>query len=304
VGFKREGNSLPYQGEIAALTAVILWSSTAILFEALGKRIGSFNTNLMRLTLASIFLSVTLFFQDGSFFPFSASAEQKLWLGLSGVVGLALGDAAFFSCLVVLGSRLATLLLSLSPVFTTAFAWFFLGEHLSWVGLAGIVTTFTGIFWVVNEKNTDHHPRVKLKGIILGILAAIGQAAGVILAKYGFRTEIGALAATLLRMVPAALVMWGAAVVLKRLAPMKIFVTDKKASRFILIASLIGPYLGVWLANVAVKYAEAGVASTLLATVPVLLIPLVWIIYGHRPTLRAVIGTLISMAGVALIFMR
>ena len=54
----------------------------------------------------------------------------------------------------------------------------------------------------------------------------------------------------------------------------------------------------------AVKYAEAGVASTLLATVPVLLIPLVWIIYGHRPTLRAVIGTLISMAGVALIFMR
>jgi len=105
-------------------------------------------------------------------------------------------------------------------------------------------------------------------------------------------------------MVPAALVMWTAAILLKRLTPMKIFITDKKATRFIIIASIIGPYLGVWLANVAVKYAEAGVASTLLAMVPVLLIPLVWIVHNTRPTLRAVTGTLIAMAGVALIFMR
>jgi drug/metabolite transporter (DMT)-like permease len=295
---------LPYQGEIAALTAVILWSSTAILFETIGKRIGAFYTNLMRLTLASVLLGITLWFQQGYFFPVGASADQKLWLGLSGVVGLALGDAAFFSCLVILGSRLATLLLSLSPVFTTAIAWFFLGEHLSPVGLLGILITFIGIFWVVNEENEDHHPRVKLKGVILGVLAAIGQGTGVILAKYGFRTEIDALSATILRMVPAALVMWVAAVALRRVKPMKIFLTDKKASGFIVIASLIGPYLGVWLANVAVKYAEAGVAATLLAMVPVILIPLVWIVHGTRPTLRAVTGTLIAMAGVTLIFLR
>lgn len=282
----------------------MLWSSTAILFETIGKRIGAFNTNLMRLTLASLLLSLTLFLQQGYFFPVAATADQKLWLGLSGVVGLALGDAAFFSCLVILGSRLATLLLSLSPVFTTAIAWFLLGEHLSLMGLAGIAITFIGIYWVVNEKNEDHHPRVKFKGILLGILAALGQGIGVILAKYGFRTEIDALSATILRMFPATLAMWIAAVVLKQLAPMKIFITDKKASRFIIIASLIGPYLGVWLANVAVKYAEAGVASTLLAMVPVLLIPLVWIVHGTRPTMRAVTGTLIAMVGVALIFLR
>ncbi len=295
---------MPYQGEIAALIAVVLWSSTAILFETIGKRIGSFNTNLMRLTLAALLLSLTLYFQKGMFLPMGASNDQILWLGLSGVVGLALSDAALFKCLVVLGSRLATLLLSLAPVFTTIFAWFFLGEHLSLVGLAGILITFTGIFWVVNEKSAEHHPNVKFKGIILGILAALGQAAGVILAKYGFRTEIDALSATILRMVPATLAMWATAIVLKRLSPIKVFITDKKATRFIIIASIIGPYLGVWLANIAVKYAEAGVASTLLAMVPVLLIPLVWIVHGNRPTLRAVTGTLIAMAGVALIFLR
>lgn len=295
---------MPYQGEIAALTAVVLWSSTAILFETIGRRIGPFYTNLMRLTLACLFLGVTLYLQEGYFFPVSASPDQKLWLGLSGVVGLALGDAAFFTCLVILGSRLATLLLSLSPVFTTAFAWFFLGEHLSPLGLAGIAITFTGIFWVVNEENEEHHPRVKLKGVVLGILAAIGQAAGVILAKYGFRSEIGALAATMLRMVPAAAVMGVAAVILYKKGVVRTLASDKKAPLYILIASLLGPYLGVWLANVAVKYAEAGIAATLLATVPVLLIPLVWIIHGQRPTLRAVAGTCIAMTGVALIFLR
>jgi drug/metabolite transporter (DMT)-like permease len=295
---------LPYQGEIAALTAVFLWSSTAILFETIGKRIGAFNANLLRLTLASIFLCVTLFIQYGFFFPVAASSDQKLWLGLSGVVGLALGDAALFSCLVILGPRLATLLLSLSPVFATALAWFFLGEHLGLMALSGIAITFFGIYWVVNEKSDEHHSHVKMKGIILGILAALGQGAGVILAKYGFRTEIDALSATILRMIPATLVMWLAAIVLRKLGPTKILLTDKKTAWYILIASIIGPYWGVWLANIAVKYAEAGIAATLLATVPVILIPMIWFVRGTRPTVRALAGTVIAMAGVALIFLR
>ncbi len=295
---------MPYLGEIAALTAVFLWSSTAILFETIGKRIGAFNTNLMRLTLASILLCVTLFVQYGYFFPVAASSDQKFWLGLSGIIGLGLGDAALFTCLVILGPRLATLLLSLAPVFTTALAWIFLGEHLSLVALGGIALTFLGIYWVVNEKSPEHHPHIKLKGVILGIIAALGQGAGVILAKYGFRTEIDALSATILRMIPATLVMWLAAILLRRVAPMKVFFTDKKSARYILIASVIGPFLGVWLANVAVKYTEAGIAATLLAIVPIIVIPMIWVLRGTRPTARAWVGTLIAVTGVALIFLR
>ena len=295
---------MPYKGEIAALTAVCFWSLTAILFSSAGKRIGAFYTNLLRLTLANVMLAVTLYFQSGHFYPLHATSSQHLWLGLSGVVGLALGDAALFSCLVILGPRLATLLLSLAPVFTTAIAWFLLGEHLNMVALGGIAITGVGIFWVVNEQSEEHHPRVKLKGVILGIIAALGQGVGVILAKYGFRTEIDALSATLLRMVPAMLTMWLAAIVLRQAVPFKLLATDRKAVRFIFIASILGPYLGVWLANAAVKYTEAGVAATILAIVPIIVIPLVWVSQGHRPTLRAVTGTLIAIAGIALLFMR
>ena len=295
---------MPYKGEIAALTAVCFWSLTAILFSSAGKRIGAFYTNLLRLTLANIMLAVTLYFQSGHFYPLHATSSQHLWLGLIGVVGLALGDAALFSCLVILGPRLATLLLSLAPVFTTAIAWFLLGEHLNMVALGGIAITGVGIFWVVNEQSEEHHPRVKLKGVILGIIAALGQGVGVILAKYGFRTEIDALSATLLRMVPAMLTMWLAAIVLRQAVPFKLLATDRKAVRFIFIASILGPYLGVWLANAAVKYTEAGVAATILAIVPIIVIPLVWVSQGHRPTLRAVTGTLIAIAGIALLFMR
>ncbi len=295
---------MPYQGELAALIAAALWSTTAILFETTGKRIGAMNTNLLRLLLASLLLCLTFFLQTGTLYPVHASTDQHLWLGLSGIIGLAIGDAALFVCLVILGSRLATLLLSLAPVITTLFAWLFLGEKLNALALSGIVLTIAGIIWVVNESEHDPAHGSRLRGIVLGVIAALGQGFGVILAKYGFRTEIGTLDATLLRMIPATLAMWLVMLLLRRISPMKRVLHDRKSIRFIIIASIIGPFLGVWLANAAVKYTEAGIASTLLATVPILVIPLVWILRGTRPTLRAVVGTCVAVAGVALIFLR
>lgn len=295
---------MPYQGEIAALVAAALWSTTAILFETTGKRIGAMNTNLLRLLLASLLLCLTFFIQTGTLYPIHATTDQHFWLGLSGVIGLALGDAALFVCLVILGPRLATLMLSLAPVITTLFAWLFLDEKLNALAIFGIVLTIGGIVWVVNE--TEHEPShgSKMQGIILGVIAALGQGFGVILAKYGFRTEIGTLDATLLRMLPATLVMWLVMLMLGKLKPIPGVLHDRKSVQFIIIASIIGPFIGVWLANAAVKYTEAGIAATLLATVPILVIPLVWIIHGTRPSLRAVMGTCIAVAGVALIFLR
>lgn len=295
---------MPYRGEIAALTAVVLWGSTAILFDSAGKRVGALVTNLIRLSLACFFLCLTNFIVSGQLLPLHASREQQLWLGLSGIVGLALGDAALFETLVILGARLATLLLSLAPVFTTILAWLLLGEKLSPLALFGILLTISGVFWVVNEEHHDSVHGSKSRGIMLGVLSALGQGAGVILAKYGFRTEIDALPATILRIVPATLVMWMAALLWRRASSIKILRKDRKAARFIFIASILGPYLGVWLANVAVKYTEAGIAATLLSIVPIVVIPMIWVVRGTKPSLRAVAGTILAIIGVALIFLR
>ncbi len=125
-------------GQLAALTAAFFWGGTAILFSVAGRQIGAFATNLLRILLASIFLCVTLWLTTGYFLPLHATADQIKWLSISGIVGLALGDAALFACMVTLGPRIATLLLSLAPPITTLVAWMFMGEKLSGMAVAGI----------------------------------------------------------------------------------------------------------------------------------------------------------------------
>ncbi len=158
---------------------------------------------------------------------------------------------------------------------------------------------------MVNEKNISEETRgSKTKGIILGIISALGQAVGLILAKRGFSNGIDPLSATILRMLPAAAILWAFALVTKRLRPIIQAFNEKKAMLATFGGSIVGPYLGVWLANVAVKNTETGVASTLLATVPILVIPMVIIVHKTKPSFRAVIGTFIAVFGVALLFLR
>lgn len=300
-----ESEKLPFIGEISALSGAFLWGMTALLFEEAGKRIGAFPTNLLRILLASIFLCTTLFFVSGEFLPLQATHAEIFWLGMSGIVGLAIGDGALFISLVILGPRRATLLLSLAPPITAILAWFLLGERIDLPAILGIVVTVWGIFWVVNERHVAEQTRgSKTKGVILGIISALGQAVGLILAKQGFSNGIDPLSATILRMLPAAATLWLFALLTRQLKPIMGALSDKKALFATLGGSVVGPYLGVWLANVAVKHTETGVASTLLATVPILVIPMVIIVRKTKPSMRAVVGSFIAVIGIALLFLR
>lgn len=296
---------MPFIGEIAALTAAFFWGFGAFLFESAGTRIGALATNLMRLLLACVMLSLTHFILQGNFFPLHPSSHNVYWLGLSGLVGLGLGDGALFYAIVILGPRLSILLLSLAPPFTAIIAWLFLGEQLSLYAILGILLTFFAIIWVVSEpRGKEHFRGSKAVGVILGLIGALGQGLGVILAKYGITTELDALSATLLRMIPAAVAMWLFAVIIRQAKPTIVAMKDKRAALAVLGGAIFGPFIGVWLSIVAVKYTEAGVAATLLATVPIFMIPLEFIIHKRKPSVRAIMGTLMAIIGIALIFMR
>lgn len=296
---------MPYIGEIAALTAAFLWGSTVLIFEVTGRQVGSFVTNHLRIVFGLVLLCITLYIQQGVFFPVYAGWNQSFWLGLSGIIGLAIGDGALFWALIILGSRRASLLLSLAPPFTTIIGWFVLSETLEILALLGIALTVAGIIWVVNEQNVDERTHgSKLKGVILGIIAALGQATGVILVKYGLEADLDALSATILRMAPAAGVMTLVAITSRQLPRIRTALKSPSILLAIVIGSFTGPYFGVWLSIVAVKYTAAGIASTLLATVPVMVIPMVVIVHKVRPSFRAIVGTLVTVIGVALIFLR
>ena len=296
---------MSFIGEIAALTAAFFWGFGALLFESAGTRIGAFATNVLRIVLACLFLGFTLYLQSGYVFPLYATQQNIFWLGLSGIIGLAIGDGALFYAIVILGPRLSTLLLSLAPPFTTVVAWLVMGERLGWMALLGILLTVAAIVWVVGEKHGNEHIRgSKTAGVLLGLLAAAGQGLGVILAKMGLDGNLDSLSATILRMVPAAIGLWIVALFTRQTKAVVFAIRDRTVALIILGGAILGPYVGVWLSLVAVKYTEAGIASTLLATVPILIIPMEFVIHGRKPSLRAIIGTVLAVVGIALIFLR
>jgi drug/metabolite transporter (DMT)-like permease len=151
-------------GEIAALATSFLFAMTALIFTTTGRMIGSQATNRMRLTFALtylIILNVILFREP---LPFSAASSRWLWLSLSGVIGLSLGDAFLFQSLLSVGMQLVTLLLSLAPIFGSIIAWIFFGEVLTPLQMTGNILALTGSVWVVLSHeappDTPHgHPR-------------------------------------------------------------------------------------------------------------------------------------------------
>ncbi len=121
--------------------------------------VGSQVTNRIRLIFALLYLVILNLILFHEPLPFSAESSRWIWLGLSGVIGLSLGDAFYFQSLVSVGARLGSLLLSLAPIFGSIIAWIFFGETLSVLQITGIALALAGIGWVVmSHRRTAQYP--------------------------------------------------------------------------------------------------------------------------------------------------
>jgi drug/metabolite transporter (DMT)-like permease len=144
-----------YLGEIAALGTSVCWTFTSIFFTLSGRRVGSVIVNQARLLLAVVFLSVTHLLVLGEWLPDQANLYRWFWLGLSGIIGLVLGDGFVFQAFVMIGARRSMLLMALVPIISTLMAWLFLGETLSAIEILAIGLTVGGVAWVyLNGKPT------------------------------------------------------------------------------------------------------------------------------------------------------
>ncbi|MBW8011796.1 MAG: DMT family transporter [Chloroflexi bacterium] len=247
-----------------------------------------------------------LFF--GSPLPLNAAPDRWFWLGLSGVVGFSLGDAALFQGFVMLGTRLTMLIFSLSPVIAALTAWLFLGEILNSLQIGGMIITISGIAWVVSENNTNEEAYQDKSRYWLGLLfalgGAVGQALGVVTAKKGLWGNFPTLSALVIRVVAGAGGVW--IITLLRGQGKETFrqITQNSAAlRFTLLGTLFGPLTAVGLSLVAIKYASVGIASTLMALPPIFLLPISYFMFKERISKRAIIGTVIALLGVAILFL-
>jgi drug/metabolite transporter (DMT)-like permease len=295
-----------YIGELAALFTAISWSFTSIFFTIAAKRVGALNVNRIRLYFASLMLITAQFVLYGNFIPIDVDSNRWLWLGISGIIGLILGDSMLFHAFALIGTRLSMLLLSLVPIISTILAWFFLNETLTPIEIFAIILTVGGISWVVlekvNKKNESHYSKLRA-GIIFGLGGAFGQAIGLIAAKKGMYGDFPALTATLMRILVASAIFLFYGLIKKIIHPPKIKDKFKSALLPIFGGSFFGPFVGIWLSLVAIKYANIGIASTLMALPPIFLLPLTWWIFKEKVSWWSLFGTVLAISGVALVFL-
>jgi len=294
-------------GELVALMTATFWAFSSLFFARASEQVGSQAVNRTRLLLATGFLSLAHRLLEGSFFPNPIGFERWGWLALSAIFGLVLGDGLLFYAYTQIGPRRAMLLMAAVPVISTFLAWVFLGETLRAIEILAIAITITGISWVIMERQpagiTSQQPRSFATGVLCGLGAAVGQALGLILSKQGMVGGFPALSASLIRVTTAAGIIWILAT-LQHQAGTTIKALRKPESRNpILAGTIFGPVLGMTLSLVAVQTSEVGIASTLMALSPVLLLPLTYWQFHERVTLRAVMGTVTAMCGVAILFL-
>ena len=299
---------MPFIGELAALATSLFFSIGPTFFTLAGQRVGSVVVNRTRLVVALVYLLATHWILYGSPLPLDANPDRWFWLGLSGLIGFVLGDAALFQAFITLGTRLTLLVFAVNPVIAAILAWIFLDEALTTTQILGMAITLAGIGWVMLERNNPSKqsmaPKAYAFGIFLAFLGALGQASGAVTAKLGLYGDFPALSGQIIRVSIATVIIWLMTFVQgKARQNITALKEQPKAFQHILLASFLGPFLGVFFSLVAIQNAEIGIASTLMSLQPVILIPIGVYFFKEKITWQAVAGTVIALIGVAIIFL-
>jgi drug/metabolite transporter (DMT)-like permease len=292
-------------GEFAALLTAVFWTITSLSFEFASNKIGSVAVNILRLIIGCVFLCVFNLIRRGLVWPIDASLENWIWLSLSGLVGFVFGDLFLFKSYTIIGSRFSMLIMTLVPPITAFFSFIILGERLTLFHYLGMTLTFTGIAMAIFGRSADGEKlslKLAPRGILYAFGGAVGQALGLVLSKFGMKSY-DPFAATQIRIIAGILGYVVLVSFLSRWGNVLNGLKNKSGMALTSLGAFFGPFLGVSFSLVAIKYTEAGIASTIMALVPVFIILPAVIIFKQKVTLPEILGTVVSVAGVALFFL-
>lgn len=295
-------------GEISSFITVICWVVCSMSFEAAGKRIGSMSVNLLRMPIAFILISITTFFSRGLVFPTDATPETWFWLSISGIIGFFIGDLCLFRAFIEVGARISMLIYSLAPPITALMGYLIFGEEMTTYGIIGMFVTIGGITMVILKRSGNkvevNHP---IKGIVLALIGTFGQVFGVVFSKLGMNTQEGVVfdqfASTQIRIVASTICFILLFTVTKRWGAIRKALSYKKSMAQLSLGALFGPYLGVTMGLYAITYTTFGIYSTIVATVPVVIIIPHILIYKEKIELREIVGAFIAVIGVSMLFL-
>ena len=307
---------MQYVGELISIGVAFSWTATALLSEFGSKRMGNLTLNVMRMAITLIFSGILFWVMGGTPLPAKASTEAYMWMALSGLVGYVIGDFCLFQCYIIIGSKFGQLFMTLAPIAAAITAWFTLGQEIRPQAMLAMVVTLAGIAISVLGRGDNNKLSLKLPlaGVLFAIGAAVCQGVGLVLSKIGMNHYEASLTTALapwllpfhanfFRCVAGVI---GFALLMafrEGFAPLSKGIKDSKGMTAAVMTTIFGPFVGVGASLLAVQYTAAGIASTLMALTPIIIIlPAYWI-FKQPITAKSLLGAIISVIGVSLFFL-
>ncbi|MEL4898667.1 DMT family transporter [Crocosphaera sp. Alani8] len=291
-----------YVGEIAALGGAFLWAASSVIYQILGQKISPLKLNLFKGIVAIFLIIITLLLTRDAI-PDLPLLPTGILL-LSGMIGIGIGDTAYFNTLNYLGARRTLLTETLSTPTSAILAFIFLSENLALISCLGIILTLLGIAWVITERTPDtviSYNNFK-KGIFWGGLASLSQAIGAILARFAFvESDLSPLESALIRLMGGLIIVISLLLTTNKKKEKKYPRLSLKLMGFISLTAFGSTYLGIWLQQTALKFSPTAIAQTLLATSPLFVLPFA-LAMGQKISLRAFLGVCVAIAGIGLLF--
>ena len=307
-------------GELAALSGALCWALASIFFADIGIQVRAINLNIIKGILAGLMMVITLVAgtvagtDSLSLQTLSTIAPDKLsLLILSGVIGIAIGDSAYFGCLRRIGPQKGLMLESTAPVIAAVLALLLFNEHLLGTGWLGIWLTTVGVILVIRLSHSVRGYNNSMTGIALGLLAASAQATGIVLSRMALAGgQVEPLASSLVRLT-AGLIVMGCYIVVMQLCARPAgghqslvdavrLIFHHHLSRKLMYAVFIGTFVALWLQQIAVQHTSAGIAQTLMAACP-LFGMLFGVMQGQKQSAGVWFGLFLGLVGISLLFL-
>jgi drug/metabolite transporter (DMT)-like permease len=289
--------------ELAALGTATCWALTGLFAADAVRSLGPFHFNLIRQLFVTALLAVIVLLGAAGL----PGGHAALVLAVSGIIGILIGDTFNFAAVARLGPRRAGAVFALNAPMAAIMGWAFLHEALPPLAVIGILLTSGGVaLAILGRPRGDAHRLETLQGtLIIGVLcgigAAFGQAAGSLIARPVMTAGIDPYMASLLRVGASGLAMGLLAAT--PLAPPKP-IYSRKALILTAATAIIGLLIGMTLFLYALKGSQTGIIATLSATSPVIILPLLWLRTGQRPSALSWAGAALAVLGLGLIFSR
>ena len=308
---------MQYVGELISIGVAFSWTATALLSEFGSKRMGNLTLNLTRMVITLVFSCILFWAVGGNPLPAGASTEAYLWMMLSGLVGYVIGDFCLFQCYIIIGSKFGQLFMTLAPITAAIMAWFTLGQEIRPTAIIAMIVTLAGIAITVLGRGDNHHKltlKLPLSGVLFAIAAAVCQGVGLVLSKIGMDHYEATLTtplagwmlpfhANFFRCVAGTIGFVLLMALREGFAPLQRGVRDRKGMIAAVATTIFGPFVGVGASLLAVQYTAAGIASTLMALTPIIIILPAWWIFKQPITAKSILGAIISVIGVSLFFL-